>query len=96
MVNALFACSVAKRKRLATIVQFRYAPTVSARPIQAASKPDIYAAPGSPIMSHALISEAWAPIAVTIGPNCLPAKTKSACCLVFLKPRYPIKNTMAK
>ncbi len=62
--------SVYKRKRLATINQFKYVPTARPIIVQPASEiPDKYAKPGIPIYNELHLSLASALIAVTNGPS---------------------------
>ena len=69
-----FAAFEKQRKRLATKIQLSAVPIARPMPIHACPKPKARILPGSPISSQALISDAWALIAVTHGPIFLPPK----------------------
>ena len=76
-VIASFAAFENLRRRFAQKIQLSAVPMARPMPIHALPIPKASMLPGSPIKSHALISEAWALIAVTHGPIALPPKKYS-------------------
>ena len=63
-------------RRFATKIQLAAVPRPSPIPIHICPNPNARILPGSPIRSHADISDACADIAATHGPICLPPRKK--------------------